>query len=93
MFFFKKKTIELPIEFGNFPPYTGKIKNGPIRIDRPGYTRIVYYVKGGIDIYKNELINRGFIQKSDVRFERSGNDYIIIEPDFLKYKIAYHKKK
>lgn len=92
--FFRKKTLKLPLEFGEFPPYTGKIKKGPINIDRPDYTRIVYYVKGGIDEYKNQLLMAGFRQKSEVRFDRgSSTNYIIIEKEFLRYKIAYHKKK
>lgn len=95
MFFFRKKTVKLPIQFGEFPPYTGKIKKGPINIDRPDYFRIVYYVKGGIEDYKNQLLMVGFRQKSEVRFDRGINakDYIIIEKEFLRYKIAYHKKK
>ena len=93
--FFRKKTLKLPLEFGEFPPYTGKIKKGPINIDRPDYTRIVYYVKGGIDEYKNQLLMAGFRQKSEVRFDRGidSKNYIIIEKEFLRYKIAYHKKK
>ena len=95
MFFFGKKTTNLPVEFGEFPTYTGKIKKGPIRIEKPDYTRIVYYIKGGINEYKNKLLMSGFRQKSEVRFDRGINstNYIIIEKAFLSYKLAFHKKK
>ena len=95
MFFFGKKTTELPIEFGEFPTYTGKIKGGPIRIDKPEYTRITFYIKGGIEEYKNKLLMSGYTQKSEVRFDRGINakSYIIIEKEFLRYKLAFHKKK
>ena len=95
MFFFGKKTTELPIEFGEFPTYTGKIKKGPIRIDKPEYTRITFYIKGRIEEYKNKLLMSGYTQKSDVRFDRGINtkSYIIIEKEFLRYKLAFHKKK
>lgn len=95
MFFFGKKTTNLPVEFGEFPTYTGKIKKGPICIEKPDYTRIVYYIKGGIDEYKNKLLMAGFRQKSEVRFDRGINatNYIIIEKEFSRYKLAFHKKK
>lgn len=93
MFFCKKKKIELPIEFGNFPPYTGKIKKGPVKIDKPKYTRYEYYVQGGIEEYKQQLFAHGFRQKTEVRFDRGTDDYIIIEKQFINYKIVYHKKK
>lgn len=93
--FFGKKTTKLPVEFGEFPTYTGKIKKGPIRIEKPDYIRIVYYIKGGIEEYKNKLLMEGFRQKSEVRFDRGINstNYIIIEKEFLRYKLAFHKKK
>ena len=95
MFFFGKKTTELPIEFGEFPVYTGKIKKGPIRTEKPEYTRITFYIKGGIEEYKNKLLMAGYAQKSEVRFDREINakSYIILEKDFMRYKLAFHKKK
>ena len=95
MFFFGKKTTELPIEFGEFPVYTGKIKKGPIRTEKPEYTRITFYIKGGIEEYKNKLLMAGYTQKSEVRFDRGINakSYIILEKDFMRYKLAFHKKK
>ena len=84
--FFRKKTLKLPLEFGEFPPYTGKIKKGPIRIDKPEYTRITFYIKGGIEEYKNKLLMSGYTQKSDVRFDRGINakSYIIIAQLILR---------
>ena len=37
----------------------------------------------------------GYAQKSEVRFDRGINakSYIILEKDFMKYKLAFHKKK
>lgn len=93
MFFFRKKTVQLPLEFGEFPPYTGKIKKGPIPLNRVKYNRIEYVVKGGIEEYKKQLLIAGFMQKSEVKFARTDDSYIIIEPIGSKYKIAYHKKK
>ena len=93
MFFFGKKTIQLPLEFGEFPPYTGKIKKGPIILDRANYKRVIYYVKGNIETFKRQIIMVGYSQRSEVKFARTHNSYIIVEPYGSKYKIAYHKKK
>lgn len=94
MCFFRKKTMELPSEFNEFPVYTGKIVKGPIVRETTDYKRLTYYVKGNINEYINTLYNDGYTKKSDVRFDK-GNyySYIIIEKDFLKTKIAFHKKK
>ncbi len=93
-FFKKVKTIDFPDDFKEFPPYTGKIKKGPIRVDKPEYSRISYYVTGNIDEYKSRLSQYGYTRHSDVRFDSQfQNNYIIIEKDFLSYKIAFHKKK
>ncbi len=94
-FFKKPENIVLPSEFQDFPAYTGIIKKGPILIDKTEYSRISYYVKGGIEEYKQVLNNYGYSQKSEVKFQNQFNDnYIIIEKEgFVQYKIAYHKKK
>ncbi len=91
--FFKKQTTILPDEFMDFPPYTGRIKKGPIIQETPIYKRYTYIVKGVGD-YQQLLLQNGFMQKSKVRYDRGSiGNYIIIEKVWNGYKLAFHKKK
>ncbi len=90
---FGKKKMQLPIEFGEFPAYTGKIKKGPIVTETDTYKRITYYVSGGIEEYEQLLLMNAYTKKTPVRYEREKNSYIIIEKSGFRYKIAFHKKK
>ena len=92
--FFKKKTIQLPDDFINFPPYTGKIKKGPILKETPNAKRITYIVKGDIDAYRALLEQNAYVRKTDVRYDRGSlNEYVIIEKVWNGFKIAFHKKR
>lgn len=91
MFLFSKKKVVLPEDFYNFPVYNhGKVKKGPIFRETKDYKRITYYVKE-INGFDQELISKGFIKMSDVKYENNFN-YVIIEPIKRYYKIAYHKR-
>ncbi len=92
--FFKKQTMNLPIDFMSFPPFTGKIKKGPIVTETPAYKRITYLVKGDIDSYRTLLEQNAYVRKSEVRYDRgTSSEYVIIEKEWNGFKIAFHKKK
>lgn len=95
MFFFhKKETIALPTEFLEFPQFSGVVKSGPHIKETDKYIRLTYYVKK-VDTFRETLENAGYHKTSDVRYDRGYGypNYVIVEKDFLKYKIAYHKVK
>lgn len=91
--FGKKKEMEIPQQLYEFPKYDGYIINGPITIDNNKYIRATYYVKE-VDNYVNKLLSMGYIKQSSVRYDRNDRfNYIIIEKEGNKYKIAFHKTK
>lgn len=98
MCFFRKKEVKLPNELYEFPPYTGKIKRGPIITNTNSYLRYSYIISSDehqLTMYKELLRCNGFSSKNDIRFDRGQtNTYIIIEKNsYSTHKIAYHKGK
>ena len=90
-FFVKKKKIELPLEFSEFPVFDGFVKKGPIKKDTNTYSRITYFTNN-IAGYESKILNSGFMKMSNVKYQSVvNNSYIILEKVNSKYKIAYHK--
>lgn len=90
---FKDKEMVIPDELYEFPKYDGSIKSGPTITNTNKYIRATYYVSN-VNDYIQKILAMGYIQKSDVRYDRNDQfNYIIIEKEGSKYKIAFHKTK
>ena len=85
--------IDLPLKYSDFPKYNGRIKTEPKETITDKYSRITIFYKGRPNKeYYNLLNTLGYVQGSDVRFDKD-NTYIIVEKIGFNTKIAYHIKE
>ena len=99
--FFKNSDTE-NINGIEFPKFNGKLVGRDGR-NKPNYKRKNYYYKPEESIKIPEYIAKvnsyGFIKKTEVRYENSNGDYIIIDPNYTdswkknELHIAFHAKK
>lgn len=83
----------IPIFYSSFPVYQKKIVDMPIEKITDKYNRLeIYYSGKPLKEYKDLLLRNGFVQETDVRFNKGSNCYVIVERISYnnKTKIAYH---
>lgn len=83
----------IPTYYSSFPIYQKKIVEAPEEKVTEKYNRLeIYYPGKPLKEYKELLKQNGFIQESDVRFNKGPNCYVIVEGVSYgkKTKIAYH---
>ena len=86
-------TFDIPLKYSGFPKYNGKIKIKPKETVTDKYSRITIFYKGSPKKeFYNLLDMMGYIQGSDVRFDKD-NTYVIVEKIGFNTKIAYHIKE
>ena len=99
--FFKKSDVE-NINGVEFPKFQGNLVGRAGR-NKPNYKRKNYYYLPEDSIRLPEYIGKvnsyGFIKKTEVRYENSNGDYIIIDPNYKdswkknELHIAFHAKR
>lgn len=86
-------TIDVPLKYSDFPIYNGKVRRAPKETITDKYSRITIFYKGSPNKeYYNLLNMMGYVQGSDVRFDKD-NTYVIVEKMGFNTKIAYHIKE
>lgn len=100
LFGFGKNTIDsdymttsslIPIYYSAFPIYQKKIVQPPEEKVTEKYNRLeIYYPGKPLSEYKELLKQNGFVQETDVRFNKGSNCYVIVEKCKKSTKIAYH---
>ena len=89
-------TYTLPTKYSNFPMYPGVLREGPIETSTNKYDRLTFYFKySGKEVseYLKTIEAAGFVEGSEVRYDKD-NTYIILEYlSMRKLKVAYHIKK
>ena len=86
-------TIDIPLKYSDFPVYSGSIKTAPQETITDKYSRITIFYKGAPKKEYYDLLNMmGYVQGSDVRFDKE-NTYVIVEKIRNMTKIAYHIKE
>ena len=99
--FFKSSDTET-INGVEFPKFNGKTRWKDGR-NKPNYKRKNFYYKleesTKLPEYLLKVNSHGFVKKTEVRYENSNGDYIIIDPNYKYTKrrtmlhIAFHAKK
>ena len=85
--------LNIPIKYSDFPNYNGKLKNAPKETVTDKYSRLTIFYKGSPKKeYYNLLNMMGYIQGSNVRFDKD-NTYVIVERIAFNTKIAFHIKE
>lgn len=85
--------LDVPTKYSDFPNYNGKIKNAPKETVTDKYSRLTILYKGSPKKEYYDLLNMmGYVQGSDVRFDKD-NTYVIVEKIGFNTKIAYHIKE
>lgn len=86
-------TLNVPLKYSDFPQYNGKIKTEPKETVTDKYSRLTLLYKGNPKKEYYDLLNMmGYVQGSDVRFDKD-NTYVIVEKIGFNTKIAYHIKE
>ena len=86
-------TLNIPTKYSDFPNYGGKIKTAPKETVTDKYSRLTIFYKGSPKQEYYDLLNMmGYVQGSDVRFDKD-NTYVIVEKIGFNTKIAYHIKE
>ena len=86
-------TVDIPLKYSDFPAYSGKIKIAPKETLTNKYSRLTIFYKGTPSKEYFDLLNMmGYVQSSDVRFDKD-NTYVIVEKIGFNTKIAYHIKE
>ena len=83
----------IPTFYSGFPIYQKKIVEPIEEKVTEKYNRLeIYYPGKPLKEYKDLLIQNGFVQETDVRFNKGPNCYVIVERVSYgkKTKIAYH---
>ena len=83
----------IPTYYSSFPIYQKKILEEPVEKTTEKYNRLELYYSGKpLKEYIDLLKENGFLQESDVRFNKGHNCYVIVEKISYKNKtkIAYH---
>lgn len=85
--------LNIPSKYSEFPNYSGKIKTAPKETVTEKYSRLTIFYKGSPKKEYYDLLNMmGYVQGSDVRFDKD-NTYVIVEKIGFQTKIAYHIKE
>ena len=85
--------VDIPLKYSDFPVYQGDVKKQPQETTTPKYSRLTIFYKGNPKKeYYNLLNMMGYVQGSDVRFDKD-NTYVIVEKFWNMTKIAYHIKE
>lgn len=87
----------IPTFYSGFPIYQKKIVETPQEKNTEKYNRLeIYYPGKPLKEYKELLMQNGFVQETDVRFNKGPNCYVIVEVYYKGFlskpvtKIAYH---
>lgn len=81
----------IPTYYSSFPIYQQKIIDTPQEKRTDKYDRLeLYYYGKPLQEYYDLLKEQGFVQETEVRFNKSPNVYVIVERYGKKTKIAYH---
>lgn len=81
----------IPTFYSSFPIYQKKIVDMPEEKKTEKYDRLeIYYPGKPLKEYYALLQEQGFVQETDVRFNKGPKVYVIVERYGRKTKIAYH---
>jgi len=81
----------IPTYYSSFPIYQKKIVDAPEEKRTEKYDRLeIYYPGRPLQEYYDLLKEQGFVQETEVRFNRNSKVYVIVERYGRKTKIAYH---
>jgi len=87
------KKFSIPEKYANFPKYNGTLAFKPIETETEKYYRVRLNYTDSLDPnFTSTLLQAGFIQGSNVRYDR-GNTYVIVEKNNFGTSIVYHVKK
>ena len=89
-----KPTKEVPSDYSHFPQFDGEISDLSVKnIDKYHRCTIDYKESSieAIDAYRDKVVSEGYIEATDVRYEK-GNEYIIIDPDDKCMHLVFHVK-